>query len=186
MVVTLRALGSTVFEADDAPPDALWSANPNDWLTLEQAACELGCTAATVRRRIGRGELRSRIVPRKGGLAYRVYIPGSRHGSALFAAHPAPMPSGSARQPLAPVDMAAYRRARAARIASRPAVGGAALRRLEEIVMRVAGELGRVLGSQRMPSAEAAEQGRGSCEGPYAHYRRLVREQRRWWQPWRG
>lgn len=61
---------------DAAPrPDAA------DWLTLQQAACELNISISTARRMIRKGRLRNRIVPRRGGFAYLIYLPDSRHRS---------------------------------------------------------------------------------------------------------
>jgi hypothetical protein len=51
-----------------------------DWLTLQQAACELGISVSTVRRMVRDGSLLNRMVPHRGGFAYLVFIPGSRHG----------------------------------------------------------------------------------------------------------
>src|SRR6185295_12422940 len=56
-----------------AKPDA------SDWLSMQQAACELGVSITTVRRMIRKGRLRNRIVPRHGGFAYLIYLPGSKH-----------------------------------------------------------------------------------------------------------
>jgi hypothetical protein len=52
-----------------------------DWLTLQQAACELGVTVSTVRRMVRGGRLMNRMIPHRGGFAYLVFIPESRHGS---------------------------------------------------------------------------------------------------------
>jgi|CXWL01.1.fsa_nt_gi hypothetical protein len=52
-----------------------------DWLTLQQAACELGVSPTTVRRMVRHGRLMNRMVAHRGGFAYLVFIPGSRHGS---------------------------------------------------------------------------------------------------------
>ncbi|MBI5288331.1 MAG: hypothetical protein HY873_05110 [Chloroflexi bacterium] len=52
-----------------------------DWLTLHQAACEMGVSPATVRRMVREGRLQNRMVPHRGGFAYLVLIPGSRHGA---------------------------------------------------------------------------------------------------------
>lgn len=50
-----------------------------DWLTLQQAACELGVSPSTVRRMVRDGRLLNRMVPHRGGFAYLVFIAGSRH-----------------------------------------------------------------------------------------------------------
>jgi hypothetical protein len=174
MVVALRTLGSAALDADDAPYEPLPRPNPNDWLTLEQAACELGCSVSTIRRRIRSGELRNRIVPRKGGYAYRIYIQNSRHGRASLTGELACAPTErTKREPLAPRDMQAFRRARQARMASPMAPPGP--------VGRIGEALARVLGAQRMPLPAGAEAGM-QHDDPYARYRWLVRKQRRWWR----
>jgi len=52
-----------------------------DWLTLQQAACEMGVSPSTVRRLVRGGRLLNRMVPHRGGFAYLVFVPGSRHGA---------------------------------------------------------------------------------------------------------
>lgn len=52
-----------------------------DWLTLQQASCELGASVSTIRRMVRDGRLLNRMVPHRGGFAYLVFIPQSRHGA---------------------------------------------------------------------------------------------------------
>ena len=67
------------YEAAPAPP-ALPPAESPDWLTLHQASCELGVSPSTVRRMVREGRLLNRMVAHRGGFAYLVFIPQSRHG----------------------------------------------------------------------------------------------------------
>jgi len=152
------------------PADDMPQPNPHDWLTLEQAACELGVSVSTVRRRLRRGQLRNRIVPRKGGFAYRIYIEGSRHGRDLeLHGHPAAPPPAAAM----PRDLVAFRRERDQRAAARPHHGHG----LELPLERISESLIRALRMQStLPATEAAGDGQ-----TYARYRALVRK-RRWWQ----
>lgn len=52
-----------------------------DWLTLQQASCELGASVSTIRRMVRDGRLLNRMIPHRGGFAYLVFIPQSRHGA---------------------------------------------------------------------------------------------------------
>ncbi len=83
--------------------DARRAPNAADWLSLQQAACELGLSVSTVRRMIRRGQLRNRIVPRPGGFAYLIYLPNSRHAQ-LGAHDHRDAPVGSTRSGLRLVD----------------------------------------------------------------------------------
>jgi excisionase family DNA binding protein len=158
--------------------------NANDWLTLEQAACELGVSVSTVRRKLRRGELRNRIVPRKGGFAYRIYIADSRHGNNPgLCGREGPHERPAVRQvqpqtrPALPHDLDAYRRHRAAlsEEEAREEKDGA-LRVLEERVARITEAL------RPRPQAALVAVGVGQDPNdPYARYRQLVRR-RRWWK----
>ena len=186
------ALRAPLRALDDAP-DGGWpllprppcgpSGNPRDWLTLEQAACELGVSVSTVRRRIRNGQLSNRIIPRKGGFAYRIYIPDSRHGREPLACV---TPGRTAAGPpaLAPRDLEAYRLEREARL-RRVHLPPGRQERPASIDRRLAGvaeAVARVLGSQRMPLAERmVPPTPADPPAPYARYRALVRR-RRWWQ----
>jgi hypothetical protein len=65
----------------DATEHALPPQDSPDWLSLQQAACEMGVSMSTVRRMVRGGRLINRMVPHRGGFAYLVFIPGSRHGA---------------------------------------------------------------------------------------------------------
>lgn len=168
----------------EAPDDDRPRPNANDWLTLEQAACELGVSVSTVRRKLRRGELRNRVVPRKGGFAYRIYIADSRHGNnpglcGKEGARERPAPGQAQPSPrrALPHDLDAYRRHRAA-LAEEEAreEKDGALRVLEERVARITDAL------RPRPQAALATAGIGrDPNDPYARYRQLVRR-RRWWK----
>jgi hypothetical protein len=70
---------------DETTPTAAEAVPPPedspDWLTLQQAACEMGASMSTVRRMVRSGRLLNRMIPHRGGFAYLVFIPGSRHGA---------------------------------------------------------------------------------------------------------
>lgn len=66
--------------ANGASAPALPPAKSPDWLTLHQASCELGVSPSTVRRMVREGRLLNRMVAHRGGFAYLVFIPQSRHG----------------------------------------------------------------------------------------------------------
>jgi hypothetical protein len=121
-----------------------------------------------------RGVLRNRIVPRKGGFAYRIYIAGSRHGrEPELHGHPAPSVS-ALPAPRIPHDLAAYRRDRAALAAEEaPAEQAAAVEHLEQQVERLSHALTAALRPRPAPAA-------GAGGAPYARDRQLVRK-RRWW-----
>ncbi|MHB8376592.1 MAG: helix-turn-helix domain-containing protein [Dehalococcoidia bacterium] len=157
--------------------------NARDWLTLEQAACELGVSVSTVRRRIRNGELRNRIVPRRGGFAYRIYIPDSRHGrEPLARVRPGGTVAGAPA--LAPRDLEAYRRERAARLArvQLPPARHERPPSIDRRLARISAALLNLVASQRMPlPAGIGERAVPNASAPYARYRALVRR-RRWWQ----
>ncbi len=62
-------------------PGSLPPLDAPDWLTLQQAACEMGVSTSTVRRMVRDGRLLNRMVPHRGGFAYLVFIGGSRHAT---------------------------------------------------------------------------------------------------------
>jgi hypothetical protein len=89
-MVALRSIFAR--DDDDRDPEPpLPRPDPADWLTLQQAACELNVSISTARRMIRKGKLRNRIVPRPGGFAYLVYLPNSRHANGL-GGHPCARP----------------------------------------------------------------------------------------------
>jgi excisionase family DNA binding protein len=149
---------------------AHWPGDPRDesadWLTMQQAACELNVSLSTVRRRIRSGELRNRMVPHRGGFAYVVYVPGSRHAMGLACTHGAhvrPEGSRNGHRPAAP-----------------PTAPDPYVRELEEQVERLSQALARALRvKQRVLPEGMGEPGLNPSD-PYARYRWLVRR-RRWW-----
>jgi len=145
--------------------------SPADWLTLQQAACELGVSAGTARRMVRDGRLRHRIVPRPGGFAYRIYLPDSRHASGL---HPDAHGGPPASPPRAPLRLADYVRDRDA------ADAGEQIRRLEEQVARLSDALSRALRLKHKALPPAVGAAAGSRVRPYERYRWLARR-RRWW-----
>jgi hypothetical protein len=179
-MVALRALVDA--DEDLHEPRAPRATDPADWLTLEQAACELGISVSTVRRRIRKGELRNRIVPRRGGFSYRIYVPGARHGRDP-GLHGHPDPSG--RIDLEPgnvvsLDVWRARGAAPAEADAGPPSQAQEVRRLEQQVEKLSAALATALRTkQRTPPPRHPR--KINREDPYARYRSLVRK-RRWWQ----
>ncbi len=151
-----------------------------DWLPLHQAACELGMSVSTARRMIRRGKLRNRIIPRRGGFQYLIYVPNSRHASLLT--HPC---SAHERDDShAPVSLDAYRRMRHTNAPLQDAPPellqrDLKIRRLEEQVEHLSEALNREhrTRQKQLPVGSGEAQ---HAEDPYARYRWLVRR-KRWW-----
>jgi len=163
-MVALRSVPGRDEDERDAEP-RMARPNPADWLTLQQAACELGVSASTARRMIRKGKLRNRVVPRPGGFAYLVYMPNSRHATALSRHGCAPL--GDDHSPL---DLDAYRQQRSG--------SDERVRALERQVEQLSDALSRaLLASRRKGRAAGARVDRAQ---PFAQYRALVRR-RRWW-----
>jgi len=155
---------------DDDSPHRASARNPNDWLTVEQAACELGVSDTTIRRRLRQGLLPSRTVARKGGFAYRIYLPESRHGRDVSLRSPDPSAGdGSA----SPVSLAAYRRRRE-QVREASSNSG----RVEGQPERIPETLLQALSMQPRPIPATVAVGDGPS--PFGQYRQLVRR-RRWW-----
>ena len=127
--------------------------DPADWLSLQQAACELDVSISTLRRMIRKGKVRHRIVPRHGGYGYLVYIPNSLH--AQGAAHGR-----------APTELRAAERAR--------------IRDLEDQVERLSNALARALRQRQTLPPDGAPDAASDDDAPYARYRWLARK-RTWW-----
>lgn len=141
------------------------------WLTLQQAACEMNVSASTVRRRIRRGKLRNRIVPRRGGFAYLVYVASPHHVPAVGVVRRTPW--STAGQSAAAV----------------PAVNGASaingrhdddLGRLRDQVERLSDAFARALRIKQTALPEGIGDPAAQPDDPYARYRWLARK-RRWW-----
>lgn len=155
-MVALRA----PYEPDDASEERP-SQIDRDWLTLPQAACEMGVSISTVRRLLRTGRLRNRIVPRRGGFKYLIYIPGSRHaaGGALHLCSDA--------DPAAPIDIEKVRQKRE-------------INELQRQVEELSGALTRAMRSREKGLPARGGAVADSPDAPYARYRWLVRK-RRWW-----
>jgi excisionase family DNA binding protein len=149
--------------AESRPP----AEDPADWLTVQQAACELDVSASTVRRMIHDGRLRHRRHVRRRHHVYLVYLEGSFHG-------------GRAR-PANVIDLAARRQAR-----STVAAGAGlplqlpAIQARPERVEHLLRALART--ATRRPKALPPDIGgpQSNPDDPYGRYRWLARR-RRWW-----
>ena len=161
--------GARLPDDDDSPPERASPRNPNDWLTVEQAACELGVSDTTIRRRLRQGLLPSRIVPRKGGFAYRIYLPESRHGRYPSLGDPGTSTRNASHSPLS---LDAYRRRRE-QVRDAASQSG----RVEGQQERIPETLLQALSMQARPVPATVIAGAGS---PFGQYRQLVRR-RRWW-----
>ncbi len=166
---------------DDVPnayrQDATPKPAPSDWLSLQQAACELGVSISTARRMIRKGRLRNRIVPRRGGFAYLIYLPNSRHAGALgkpLRDGDAPVAHLALVRPAPPPGEAPAPSAAAGRDADQE------IRILNKQVERLSEALSRALRTKQksLPAGMGAPAEDGD---PYSRYRWLVR--RRWWWP---
>ena len=169
---------------DDLDAPELARPNSADWLPLQRAACELNLSASTVRRRIRKGQLRHRVVPRRGGFSYLVYVPNSRHARGLLDGSVANSTSHACVPTGAPVSIDQFRRTRDARNgraeANRHDARDDEIRTLQGQVDRLSNALSRALRTRQraLPAGIGAP---GSNPGdPYARYRWLTRR-RRWW-----
>lgn len=161
----------------DPAPDSNAGKRPRpgieDWLPLQQAACELGLSHETVRRLIRNGKLRHRVVPRPGGFSYLVYLPNSRHSRAFGDAPAAGAPrltllaQPPARDPV-PEAVAVEQPRRDD------------LHALELQVKHLSEALARSLRvKQRSLPPGIGDPGQSTTD-PYGRYRWLTRK-RRWW-----
>jgi excisionase family DNA binding protein len=168
-MVALRSTSGKDEDGRDLEP-RLPRPDPADWLTLQQAACELNVSASTARRMIRKGKLRNRIVPRPGGFAYLVYLPNSRHANGL-GGHACALPADSKE----PRDLAAYRtESRGHRDAE------ARVQALEAQVDHLSEALARALKVKQRALPAGMGEASVNPEDPYARYRWLVRR-KRWW-----
>jgi len=157
--------------------EGLNSHDPADWLTLQQAACELGLSISTVRRMIRDGRLRNRIVSRRGGFAYLVYVPGNRH-NAPDGPHACGQDAPSEGHQPASNDHVAPPRGDPAADARR-SEQEQEIRRLERQVENLSHALARALKVKQV-SLPPGIGGESGAVDPYARYRWLVRR-RKWW-----
>jgi len=175
-MLALRSLFASHPSRVDAPEPLVRRPDPHDWLSLPQAARELNLSVSTVRRMIRKGRLRSRIVPRRGGYAYLVHLPESRHGSApgasathaRLAVHPAPaLHLVSAVEATETADAGIDPR-------------DARMRMLEQQVEHLSQALCRALKLKQKTLPAGMGDPRDNALDPYARYRWLVRRHR-WW-----
>jgi hypothetical protein len=156
--------------AREAQPERdLPKPDPADWLPLQQAACELNVSVSTARRMIRRGLLRNRIVPRRGGFAYLIYLPGSRHAGGLHdpevcapATERMPVPIHQEREPWI------------------PDTRDLEIRRLEEQIEHLSDALSRALKIKQRSLPAGIGEPALNAHDPYARYRWLVRR-KKWW-----
>lgn len=168
------------FQGPDEHPEAYLANGPRpeaaDWLSMQRAACELGVSMSTVRRMIRTGQLRNRIVPRRGGFAYLVYLPDSRH--ARF--------DGDAESPADGHHLRAVPPSDAESDPAPPGVddscsGDDRVAALEKQVERLSEALSRALRLKQRDLPVGIGDPAERMADPYARYRWLVR--RRWWWP---
>lgn len=171
MVALRSAFGRDDDDERDAGP-SLPKPNPADWLTLQQAACEMNISISTARRMIRKGKLRNRIVPRPGGFAYLVYLPNSRHATALG---PHGCTPASMIDERAPRELLAFRRLQHENASAIDHV-----RELEEQVEQLSDALARTLKMKQQASPSGMARPAQDVRDPYARYRWLARR-KRWW-----
>lgn len=161
-MAALRALRVGDYAIRETPPLDL----PADWLTIQQAACELDVSASTVRRMMRDGRLRYRVANRRHRRIYLIHMPDSRH------AVPAP-----ARV----IDLTERKRERDEGRLRRSAAGrDDIVRRLEQQVEHLSEALARARRLHRRSLPVGVGQPDGNPDDPYERYRWLARR-RRWW-----
>lgn len=165
------------FKGPDELPEpygnAISKPNAADWLPMQKAACELNVSVSTVRRMIRKGRLRNRIVPRRGGFAYLIYLPNSRHAGLLIGHD---HDTAAATLSLVPrtIDDEAGPRVTAGIPADEE------IRVLRSQVQRLSDALARALRmKQRSLPAGIGDPSAGPAD-PYGRYRWLARKHR-WW-----
>jgi hypothetical protein len=176
-MVALRSPAEIAGDAgESAPPPP--RPNPADWLSLQQAACELNLSISTVRRMIRKGQLRNRIVPRRGGFRYLIYLPDSRHAQMESCRHAAATFDPAPRRLLWVVD-----RAPAHPVSRRDEAPPLdEVRRLEVRAERLSRSISRALLANRAAPPDALPYTEINPDEPYGRYRWLARRRRRWWQ----
>lgn len=170
-------------ETDTDMPDEAGATprpNPADWLPLQQAACELNVSISTVRRMIRKGQLRNRIVPRRGGFRYLIYLPNSRHTQMNALRFGLPAATAQAERRLRLVEAAPAGPWRSETTAQE--APAEEIQRLEAQLDHLSRSLARAI-RERQASPPAGATGRSGNGGdPFARYRWLVRRGRRWWK----
>jgi hypothetical protein len=167
------------FQGPDELPERHRASAPrpesSDWLPMQQAACELGVSSSTVRRMMRKGRLRNRIVPRRGGFAYLIYLPDSRHAKIMRAAGSVDARGGPRLvRPSADSDVNSAS-------THDSSSGDARIMALETQVERLSDALSRVLRLKQRDLPVGIGDPTERMADPYARYRWLVR--RHWWWP---
>lgn len=167
----MSALRSVRRDEDNEPATepALPPQDSPDWLTLQQAACEMGVSMTTVRRMIRSGRLFNRMVPHRGGFAYLVFIPGSRHG--------APTQHEPKRRRLWLVKKGEDHATEADHADPERTIS-----ELEQQVDQLSHALSRALRTKQRALPAGMGEPDVNPKDPYARYRWL-RRRRRWWPP---
>ncbi len=168
MVVALRSIRGPEEDADEFGRYARVPSTA-DWLPLHQAARELNVSVTTVRRMIRKGQLRNRIVPRKGGFAYLVFLPDSRHADRT--AHPR-------RDP--PPRTPPLRLVPRTTVEAPGTTRDDEVRRLEAQVEHLSEALSRALRLKQKSLPEGIGRPGVNANDPYARYRWLARKRRFW------
>lgn len=150
--------------------EAISRPNVDDWLSMQKAACELNVSVSTVRRMIRKGRLRNRIVPRRGGFAYLIYLPNSRHAGLIDDPGRA-----SPRQLLRLVPRTDDETA-----APETSTSGDEIRALRSQVERLSEALARALRMEQRSLPEGIGDPSAAPVDPYGRYRWLARKHR-WW-----
>ena len=164
-MVALRALWGEDNAAHQPAPPAVDRAA--DWLTIQQAACELDVSATTIRRMMRDGRLRHRMASRHNRRIYLIYMPDSRHAKPM------------ARETI--VDLTERIRERD----ERRAPGDTAARddvvdQLQRQVENLSEALARALRLRQKSLPEGMGQLSADPADPYERYRWMARR-RRWW-----
>jgi len=165
---------------DDADPYfSLTRADASDWLSLQHAACELGVSVSTLRRRLRKGKLRNRVVPHNGGYRYLIYVPNAQHRSAaphlrLVGGTEAP-PDDEPPPALPPAAAYGLEAASSNGHASADEVA-----HLRDQVDRLSEALSRALRVRQRSLPQGVGDPDASPADPYGRYRWLARK-RRWW-----
>ncbi len=154
--------------------------DPADWLTLLHAACELNVSPSTIRRMIRKGQLRNRIVPRRGGFRYLIYLPNSRHAQ-MDTQRPCARPAEKEprRRLRLIADTGALPRRRDAP-QDEPLATEVHL--LEVRAERLNRSLSRALLANRAAPPDALAVTEINPDDPFGRYRWLARRRRHWWQ----
>lgn len=161
-------------EEHRGPSASLPPLDAPDWLTLQQAACEMGVSTSTVRRMVRDGRLLNRMVPHRGGFAYLVFIGGSRHAALKDHQSQAPkrrlwLIRGERSEPPLPVAPVESTLEDQRTIAN-----------LERQVEQLSHALSRALKTKQRALPAGMGETDVNPDDPYARYRWIARKPR-WW-----